>query len=126
MSEALVLQALHGDHQNLQFAGFCPGHDVAGVIAALGRIDTARRDAVALQERQLILHQRQQRRDHQRQVRQQQRRQLVAKGFAGTGGENRRRRTPGQHGTDGRLLTGSKLWITENLFQGVVHKLSLH
>ncbi|MNL21037.1 hypothetical protein D3C87_1423100 [compost metagenome] len=60
MPEALVLQALHGDHQNLQFAGFGPGHDVAGVIAALRRIDTARRDAVALQERQLILHQRQQ------------------------------------------------------------------
>ncbi|MNP76304.1 hypothetical protein D3C76_1735150 [compost metagenome] len=80
---------------------------------------------MALQERQLILHQRQQWRDHQRQVRQQYGRQLITKGLAGTGGENCRRRAPRQYRADRRLLARPKLWITENLFQGVVHKLSL-
>ena len=126
VAKALVLQALHGNHQDLQLARTRPGHDVIGIIAALGRVDAARRDTVALQETQLVLHQRQQRRHHQRQVRQQHGGKLITQGLAGTGGENRRRRTTGQHGTDHRLLAQTKLWITKDLLEGVVHKLSLH
>ncbi len=41
MTEALVLQTLHGNHQDFQLARACAGHHVIGVIAALRRIDTA-------------------------------------------------------------------------------------
>lgn len=125
IAEAFVFQTLHGNHQDLQLAGTGAGHHVTGIVTALRRIDAACRNATAPQELKLILHQRQQRRDHQRQVRQQQRRQLITQGLAGAGGENRRRRAPSQHRADGGLLTGTKPWITENLFQGVVHSLSL-
>ena len=57
VTEALVFQALDRDHQDLQFARFGPGHDVAGVLTALRRIDAGRGNAVALQKRQLVLHQ---------------------------------------------------------------------
>lgn len=82
VAKALVLQALHGNHQDLQFAGLGASHHITGVIAALSRIDTACRNAMALQECQLILHQGEQRRDHQCQVRQQHCRHLVTQGLA--------------------------------------------
>ena len=125
VAKALVLQAFHGNHQDLQLAGARPGHHRIGFIAALGRVDARRRNAVPLQKRQLVLHQRQQRRHHQRQVWQEQRRQLITQGLAGTGRKDRRRRTPGQYRTDRCLLTVAKLWITKNPLEGVVHKLSL-
>ncbi|MNF59369.1 hypothetical protein D3C84_409550 [compost metagenome] len=125
VAKALVLQALHGNHQDLQLATARPRHHLVGVVATLGRINTRCRDPVALQERQLVLHQRQQRRDHQCQVRQQQGGQLITQGLARPGRENRRCRTSGQHRTDCRFLARPELWITKDLFEGVVHKRSL-
>ncbi|MNE33937.1 hypothetical protein D3C80_1276350 [compost metagenome] len=81
--------------------------------------------SLASQERQLVLHQRQQRRDHQCQVRQQQGGQLITQGLARPGRENCRSRTSGQHRTDCRFLARPELWITKDLFEGVVHKRSL-
>ena len=74
VAEALILQALDRDHQNFQLARLGFGHGGRRLLTALRRIDARRADAMGMQERQLILHQRQQRRDHQRQVRQVQRR----------------------------------------------------
>ena len=126
VAKTLVLQALHGNHQDLQLTRTRTRHHIIRVFAALGRIDAACRNAMALQETQLVLHQRQQRRHHQRQVRQQHCRQLITKGFAGARGKNRGSRTAGQHGADRLFLAQTKLWITKDLLEGVVHKLSLH
>ena len=121
ITEALVFQALDRNHQNLQFARLGPGHDCTGVLTALRRINAGRRNPVTLQKRQLVLHQSQQGRNHQRQVGQQQSRQLVAQRLARPRRKDRRRRAPSQHRADRCFLPGTKLWITENLFQGVVH-----
>jgi len=125
VSEALVLQALHRDHQNLQLAAACAVHHLHALLTALRRVDARCRDAMGMQEGQLILHQRQQRRDDQGQVRQVQRRQLIAQGLARAGGKDRRRRTSGEYGADHRLLAGAQLIETEDTFEGG-HGPSLH
>ena len=122
ITETLVLQTLHGNHQNLELARSRTGHYIIGLITALGRVDTARRNAMALQETQLVLHQRQQRRHHQRQVRQQHGRQLVTQGFARPRRENGGGRSPSQHGADRLFLAQAKVWVTKDLLEGVVHK----
>ena len=104
VAKALVLQALHGNHQDFQLARTRACHHIIGVIAALRRVDTARANTVALQETQLVLHQRQQRRHYQRQVRQQYRRQLVTQGLARPGREDGCGGTTGQYGADRLFL----------------------
>ena len=126
ITETLVLQTLHGNHQDLEFARSRTGHDIIGLITALGRIDTARRNAMALQKTQLVLHQRQQRRYHQREVRQQHGRQLIAQGFARARRENGGGRSPGQNGADRLFLAQAKVRVTKDLLEGVVHKAVTH
>ena len=125
IAKALVLQALHRDHQDLQLTAARAIHHLGSLFAALRRIDAGRRNAMGMQEGQLVLHQRQQRRDDQGQVRQVQGRQLVAQRLARTGGKDRRRRATGEYGADHRLLTGTQLIETEDTFEGR-HALSLH
>ncbi len=117
VAETLVLQSLHRDHQDLQFAGLGPRHGFAGLLAALRRVDAAGGDAMPLQKGQLILHQRQQRRDHQGEMRQQQRRQLIAQRLARPRGKDRRRRAAGHHGANGPFLAGTKAVVAECLFE---------
>ncbi|MCY1360305.1 hypothetical protein D9M69_469250 [compost metagenome] len=121
VAEALVLQALDRDHQDLQLAGLGAAHGLGSLLAALRRIDARRGDAVAGEKGQLVLHQRQQRRHHQGEVRQVQGRQLVAQRLARAGGKDRRRRAPGQHGADRRRLARAELLIAEDAFEGGVH-----
>ena len=125
IAKTLVLQPLHRDHQDLQLAAARAIHHLRGLLAALRRIDAGRGDAMGMQERQLILHQRQQRRNHQGQVWQMQGRQLIAQRLARTGGKDRRRRATGEHGADHRFLAGTQLIETEDTFEGR-HALSLH
>ncbi|MDT4848206.1 hypothetical protein FQZ97_822920 [compost metagenome] len=114
-AEALVLQALHRDHQDLQLAGARPGHDLGGRLAALRRVDAGGGDAMAMEEGELVLHQRQQRRHHQGQVRQVQGRQLVAQGLAGTGGEDGGGRSAGQYRGDGGFLARAETVVAKDL-----------
>jgi len=60
VAEALVLQPFHRDHQDLQLAGLGAGHGLARLLAALRRVDAGGGNAMAVKERQLVLHQRQQ------------------------------------------------------------------
>ncbi len=50
VTETLVLQSLHRNHQDLQFTGLGAGHGFAGLLAALRRIDACRRYVVSMQE----------------------------------------------------------------------------
>ncbi|RMU58867.1 hypothetical protein ALP29_201405 [Pseudomonas syringae pv. avii] len=61
VTEALILEPLDRDHQDFQFPGARPGHDVRDIIPALRRIDARRRNAMPMQKGKLILNQRQQR-----------------------------------------------------------------
>src|SRR5690606_28958608 len=124
VAKALVLQALHRDHQNLQLTTARAVHYLGGLLAALRRVDAGRGYTMGMQKGQLILHQRQQRRDHQSQVRQVQGRQLVAQRLARAGGKDRRRRATGEYGADHRLLAGPQAIETEDTFEGG-HALSL-
>ena len=58
LTEAFVLQALYRHHQNFNFATAHIGLNLLSFFATLARINTGSSNALALQKRHLILHQR--------------------------------------------------------------------
>ena len=67
--EALVVEALRRDVEQLQRAGAEPLEDLALLVGVEARVEPRRRDPAPLQEVDLILHQRDQRRDDDRHAR---------------------------------------------------------
>ena len=106
--EALVVEALRRDVEQLQRAGAEPLEDLALLGRVEARVEPRGGDPAAREEVDLILHQRDQRRDHERQPVQQQRRQLVAEALAGAGREDRERGPPGEERLDDSLLPGAE------------------
>ena len=104
--EALVVEPLGGDVEELQAAGAEAVGDVARLGVLEARVEPRRVDALADEGVDLILHQRDQRRDDDRDAVEQQRRQLVAEALAGAGREHRERRAAGEQRLDDALLTG--------------------
>jgi hypothetical protein len=94
--EALVVEALRGDVEELQAARPEPVGDVAHLLSAEAGIEAGGVDAVAGEEVDLVLHQGDQRRDHDGDAVEQQRGKLVAEALAAAGGEDRERRAAGQ------------------------------
>ena len=80
--EALVVEALRCDVEELQRAGAEPVGDLALLGGVEARVEPRGVDPASLQEVDLILHQRDQRRDDDRHPVEQQRRQLVAEALA--------------------------------------------
>src|SRR3954453_6124001 len=113
--EALVVEALRGDVEKLQRTGPEPLEDLALLCAAEARIEPRRRDSAALEEVDLILHQRDQRRDHDCQALEEQRRQLVTKALARAGREDGERGPAREERIDDLLLTRPKLGEPEPL-----------
>ena len=106
--EALVVETLRRDVQELERAGAEPIEDLTLLGGAQARIEPLRVDSAPLQEVDLILHQRDQRRDHDRHPLQQQRRQLIAEALARPGRKDRERRSACEQCLDDLLLPGAK------------------
>ena len=94
--EALVVEALGCDVEELQRAAAEPLADLALLVGTEARVEPGRLDPSSLQEVDLILHQRDQRRDDDRHAVEQQRRQLVAEALPAAGREDGERRPAGQ------------------------------
>ena len=108
-AKALVLEALHRDHQDLELAVTGLLHHPPTLLGGLAGVQGGGGDPLALQEGELIVHQRQQGGDDQGQMGQCQRGQLVAEGLACTGREDGSRTLAGQQAADHRFLAGSQL-----------------
>ncbi len=108
-AKAFVLEALYRDHQDLELAIAGLLHHAPALFHRLAGVQGRGRDPLALQEGELIVHQRQQGGDDQGQVRQCQSGQLVAEGFASPGREDGRRTLARQQTADHRLLTRAQL-----------------
>ena len=108
-AKALVLEALHRDHQDLELAVTGLLHHPPTLLGGLTGVQGGGGDPLALQEGELIVHQRQQGGDDQGQMGQCQRGQLIAEGLACAGREDGRRTLAGQQAADHRFLAGSQL-----------------
>ncbi len=102
--EALVVEPLGCDVEELQAAGA----EAVGDVTCLGlldaRVEPGRGDALADEGVDLILHQRDQRRDDDGDAVEQQGRQLIAEALAGAGGKDGERRAAGEERVDDALL----------------------
>ena len=103
--EALVVEALRRDVEELQRAGPEPFEDLALLGGVEARVEPCGLDPAPLQEVDLILHQRDQRRDHDRHPVEQQRRQLIAEALARSGREDGQRGPPGEERLDDSFLS---------------------
>ena len=103
--EALVVEALRRDVEELQRAGAEPVEDLALLGGVEARVEPCGVDPAPLQEVDLILHQRDQRRDDDRHPVEQQRGQLVAEALARSGREDGERGPPGEERLDDPLLS---------------------
>ncbi len=112
--EALVVEPLRRDVQELQRALLQPIEDRALLGGVEARIEPRGLDPVPLQEVDLVLHQRDQRRDHDRQPAEEEGRKLVAEALAGPGRKDRERRSPGEERLDDPFLAGPEGVKTES------------
>ena len=106
--EPFVVEPLRRDVEQLQRV--CPEtlEDLALLARIEARIEARGGDPVALQEIDLVLHQRDQRRDDDGRPLEQQRRQLVAQALAGPGRKDGKRRASREERLDDLLLPRPK------------------
>ena len=111
--EALVVEALRRDVEQLETPVAQAVGDGAHLVRVEARVEPRRVDALAREEVDLILHQRDQRRDDDRHAVEQQRGQLVAEALARAGREDRERGAAGEQRLDDLLLAGAELCVAE-------------
>ena len=104
--EALVVEPLRRDVEQLQLPRPHPRAHVADLVERQRRVEPRGGDAPAGEEVDLVLHQREQRADHDGDALEQQRRKLVAERLAPAGGEHREGRAVAQDGLDRLRLPG--------------------
>ena len=102
--EALVVESLGSDVEELEAAGAQACRDVAHLVRTEARVEPGCVDALPDERVDLILHQRDQRRGDDRDAVEQQRRQLIAKALPGARGEDGERRAAGKERLDDPLL----------------------
>ena len=102
--EALVVEALRRDVEQLQLTAAQTVGDCAHLDGVEARVEPRRVDALPREEVDLVLHQRDQRRDDDRHAVEQQRRELVAEALARPGREDGERRAAGEERVDDLLL----------------------
>ena len=106
--EALVVEALRCDVEELERAGAEPVEDLALLGGVEARVEPRRVDPASLEEVDLILHQRDQRGHDDRHPVEQQRRQLVAEALARAGREDGEGGPAGEKRLDDLLLSGTE------------------
>ena len=102
VEEALVVEPLRRDVEQLEAPVDDPRGDRALLLRADGRVEPPRRDAEARQEVDLVLHQRDERRHDDRRPLERHGGQLVTERFARARREDRERTVPGEERVDDR------------------------
>ena len=106
--EALVVEPLGSDVEELEAARAQARRDVAHLVRIEARVEPGRVDALADERVDLVLHQRDQRRGDDRDAVEQQRRQLIAKALSRACREDSERGTAGEQRLDDALLPVAK------------------